>query len=146
MDPKSGQKSDVYDLLTADFERPHLNKLAKSALAKCNITVHVATAHCFTVVDKLKACKVPTLEISDATRIKDSQLLNISSESYCSSSTMNEMAAVSLISIVRWSPECLTGQFQPARSSTFPASSPQRLTQIGSNLVYTLLLRSCLLC
>jgi len=65
----------------AEFERPALNSQAKSVLAECNIMAHVATAHCFTVVDKLTACKVPTLEISDATRIKAGQLLDVSSES-----------------------------------------------------------------
>ena len=125
LDPKSGRKSGVLDLLMAEFERADFNQRIKCALAKCNIMMHVATAHRFVVVGKLNGCKVPTLEISDATRIKAGQLLNVSSESYCSSSIMNEMAAVSLISIAQWSAECQTGQFQPARSSLSPTPSLQ---------------------
>ena len=57
---KSGRKSNVSDLLSTEFERPDLNWHSKGALAECNIIVHVAAAHLFTVVDKLRECKVPT--------------------------------------------------------------------------------------
>ena len=143
---KSGRKSNVFDLLSTEFERPDLNWHSKGALAECNIIMHVAAAHLFTVVDKLRECKVPTLEISDATRIKVSHLLHVSCASCCSNPMIIRIPAGYLLFIARWMAECRTGQFQPARSSTFPASSPQQLTQTGSNLVCTLLWCSCLLC
>ena len=144
--PKSGRKSGVLNLLMTEFERPGLNWHIKGMLVECNIIVHVTTAHRFAVVSKLNGCQVPTLEISDATTIKAGQLLNAPCASCCSRLIVIKIPADCLLCIARWRSEGWVGQFQPVRSSTFPASSPQRLTQIGSNLVYTLLLRSCLLC
>lgn len=143
---KSGRKSNVFDLLSTEFERPDLNWHSKGALAECNIMAHVAAAHLFTVVVSLEGCKVPTLEISDATRIKAGQLLDVSFTSCCSGLILIKIPAGFLFFIVRGRAECLTGRFQPVRSSTFPTPSPQRITQVGSNLVCTLLLGSCPLC
>jgi len=143
---KSGRKADVLDLLTAEIERANLITHSKCVLTECNILVHVAPAHYFAVARMLQGCNVLTLEISDATRIKVSHLLHVSCASCCSNLMMIRIPAGYLLFIARWTAGCRTGQFQPARSSTFPASSPQRLTQTGSNLVCTLLWYSCLLC
>ena len=62
----------------AEFEKANLNPHTKGVLAECNIMVHEAAAHCFAVARALKGCNVPTLEISDATRIKAGQLVNVS--------------------------------------------------------------------
>ena len=143
---KSGRKSNVFDLLSTEFERPDLNWHSKGVLAECNIMAHVTTAHRFAVVSKLNGCQVPTLEISDATTIKAGQLLNAPCASCCSRLIVIKMPADSLLSISLWRSECQAGQFQSARSSTFLTRSPQQITQIDSNFVSTLLLLSCLLC
>ena len=146
MGEKSGRKSDVLDLLMAEFERADLNWDNKGVPAECNIMVHEAAAHCFAVARALKACKVPTLEISDATRIKTGQLLNVVFASCCSRLLMNKIPAGCLLSNARCRSECRSDRFWLARSSTFLTCSPQQLAQIDSNFVSTLLLLSCLLC
>lgn len=101
MGPKSARKSNVLDLLKAEFGRAGLNSHTKSVLVECNIMVHVATAHRLVVVSKLIACKVPTLEICDAARIKAGQLLDASFTSCCSRLIMIQIPTGSLISIAQ---------------------------------------------
>ena len=124
MGPKSGRKNDVSDLLMAEFERANLNWHTKGALAECNIIEHAATVHRFVVSSQLKGCNVPTLEISDATRIKAGQLLDVSFTSCCSRLILLKIPGGCLLSIAWWRLESRHGQFQPARSSTFSARSP----------------------
>ena len=109
MGPKSGRKSDVFDLLTAEFEGTDLHLHTKDALADCNVMVHVATSNRFAVVGKLKGCQVPTLEISDATRIKLGQLLDVSFTSCYSRLIIIKIPAGCLLSIARWRSECRCG-------------------------------------
>jgi len=127
----------------AEFERANLNSHTKCALAECSLMMYVVPSYLVAVVSKLAGCKVPTLEIYDATRFKAGQLVDVSFTRCCSRLIMIKILARCLLSIARWMSECRVGPFQPARSSTFSIRSPQRIAQIDSNLVSTLLLLSC---